>query len=128
MKTINGVPDGWRGWRARAGRGSTLSLLVGAVAFAPALVFAQTTDGGVGTTGSSFTQLHALIDTIVNVLQYSGVAVVSLAIVWAGYKMIFQHARWTDVATVVLGALLIGGASVIATWLFAGFSGTTGSY
>ncbi|MGA9667557.1 MAG: TrbC/VirB2 family protein [Terracidiphilus sp.] len=70
----------------------------------------------------SFTQLQSTMTSIVTLLQGAGVAVVTVAIAWAGYKMIFQHARWSDVATVVLGALLIGAAATIAQWLIPALS------
>jgi len=66
---------------------------------------------------ASFTQLDTTLQAVVGWLQGAGVAAVTVAIIWAGYKMIFQHARWTDVATVVLGAVLIGAAATIATLL-----------
>jgi type IV secretion system protein VirB2 len=72
---------------------------------------------GVASAAANFSQLDSTLLTIVSGLQGAGIAVVTVAIIWAGYKMIFQHARWTDVATVVLGAVLIGAATTIANWL-----------
>jgi type IV secretion system protein VirB2 len=66
---------------------------------------------------SPFGQLNSSLSSIVTLLQGAGVLVVTVAVMWAGYKMIFQHARWADVATIVLGAILIGGASAIAGFL-----------
>jgi len=59
-------------------------------------------------------------DTIVNVntiLATISVAVVTIAIVWAGFKMIFQGARLTDVANVLIGGTLVGGASAMASYI-----------
>jgi len=72
---------------------------------------------GFANAAANFTQLDSTMLTVVSTLQGAGIAVVTVAIIWAGYKMIFQHARWTDVATVVLGAVLIGAATTIANWL-----------
>jgi type IV secretion system protein VirB2 len=72
---------------------------------------------GVAGATANFNQLNSTLLTVVSGLQGAGIAVVTVAIIWAGYKMIFQHARWTDVATVVLGAVLIGAATTIANWL-----------
>ncbi|MFG6417196.1 TrbC/VirB2 family protein [Roseateles sp. DC23W] len=61
-------------------------------------------------------------DTVVNVntiLVTISIAVVTIAIIWAGFKMIFQGARLADVANVLIGATLIGGASAMATYLVA---------
>lgn len=67
--------------------------------------------------GQEFAQLNQTLENVAKLLQGAGVAVVTVAIVWAGYKMVFQHSRWSDVSTVVLGAIFIGAAGSIATWL-----------
>lgn len=59
-------------------------------------------------------------DTVVNVneiLATISIAVVTIAIVWAGFKMIFQGARLSDVANILMGATLIGGASAMAAFI-----------
>ncbi len=59
-------------------------------------------------------------DTVVNIneiLATISIAVVTIAIIWAGFKMIFQGARLADVANVLIGATLIGGASAMAAYL-----------
>lgn len=59
-------------------------------------------------------------DTVVNVntiLATISIAVVTIAIIWAGFKMIFQGARLSDVANVLIGATLIGGAGAMASYL-----------
>jgi type IV secretion system protein VirB2 len=59
-------------------------------------------------------------DTVTNVnaiLATISIAVVTIAIIWAGFKMIFQGARLSDVANVLIGATLIGGAGAMASYL-----------
>lgn len=59
-------------------------------------------------------------DTVVNVnaiLVTISVAVVTIAIVWAGFKMIFHGARLTDVANVLIGGTLVGGAGAMAAYI-----------
>ncbi|KQV46968.1 conjugal transfer protein TrbC [Pelomonas sp. Root1217] len=59
-------------------------------------------------------------DTVVNVntiLVTISVSVVSIAILWAGFKMIFQGARLTDVANVLVGGTLVGGAGAMAAYI-----------
>jgi len=60
---------------------------------------------------------NTLMQNILTVMQGISVAVVSIAVMWVGYKMVFQHARWSEVANIVIGALFIGGAGAIASWL-----------
>jgi type IV secretion system protein VirB2 len=63
------------------------------------------------------------VDTVMTNIQtvLSGVAVVAftIALIWAGFKMAFQHAKWSEISNIVIGAILVGGASGIASWLIA---------
>lgn len=65
----------------------------------------------------SFSKLNDTLTNVVNVLQGAGVLIVTVAIVWAGYKMVFQHSKWADISTLVIGAVFIGGAASMAKWL-----------
>lgn len=59
-------------------------------------------------------------DTVANVnaiLVTISVAVVTIAIIWAGFKMIFQGARLADVANVLIGGTLVGGAAAFASYI-----------
>jgi type IV secretion system protein VirB2 len=59
-------------------------------------------------------------DTVANVeavLVAISVAVVSISIIWAGFKMIFQGARLADVANVLIGGTLVGGAAAFASYI-----------
>lgn len=59
-------------------------------------------------------------DTVMNVntiLVTISIAVVTIAIIWAGFKMIFQGARLADVANVLMGGTLIGGAGAMAAYI-----------
>ncbi|CAJ0808355.1 hypothetical protein LMG19083_04693 [Ralstonia psammae] len=72
--------------------------------------------------GEAFTQFAETLERVFHVLQTAGVVVVALAISWAGYRILFQHARWADVATLVIGALFVGAAPSLAVWLLYGTS------
>jgi type IV secretion system protein VirB2 len=41
----------------------------------------------------------------------------TIAIIWAGFKMIFQGARLADVANVLIGGTLVGGAAAFASFI-----------
>jgi type IV secretion system protein VirB2 len=61
-------------------------------------------------------------DTVINVqtiLVTISIAVVTIAIIWAGFKMIFQGARLADVANVLIGGTLVGGAAAFAGYIVA---------
>ena len=83
----------------------TLSFLV-ASAFAPARGGAQ-----------GFTKISTTVNNVQAILVTISVAVVTIAIIWAGFKMIFQGARLADVANVLLGGTLVGGAAAFAAFI-----------
>ena len=61
------------------------------------------------------------VNTTLTLIQTTliGVSVVCLtiAIIWAGFKMIFQGARLADVANVLIGGTLVGGAAAFASYI-----------
>ena len=76
------------------------------IALAPRLVLAQ-----------GFDKINTTITNINTMLTTISVAVVTIAIIWAGFKMIFQGARLADVANVLIGGTLIGGAAAFASYI-----------
>jgi type IV secretion system protein VirB2 len=67
-------------------------------------------DGGFDKVNTTVTNVNTILVTI-------SVAVVTIAIIWAGFKMIFQGARLADVANVLLGGTLVGGAAAFASYI-----------
>ena len=66
---------------------------------------------------AQITKLQSTMDKIVSILSGVGVAVFTIALLWVGFKMAFQHAKWAEVSNIVIGAFIVGGASGIANWL-----------
>lgn len=64
-------------------------------------------DGITGNAGKILEQVKTGLVTL-------GVVVITIAIIFAGYQIAFMHKRFTDVAPIVIGAVLIGAASSIA--------------
>ncbi|ESQ79270.1 TrbC/VirB2 family protein [Asticcacaulis sp. YBE204] len=62
-------------------------------------------------------KLTTVLDNVKSALLGVGVVVFTIMIAWAGYKMGFQHAKWSEVSNIVIGAVLVGGAAAIAGWL-----------
>lgn len=58
------------------------------------------------------------------ILKVASVSIVTIAVVFAGYQIAFAHKRLSDVAPLLIGGLLIGGASALASWFMSGW--TTG--
>ena len=66
-----------------------------------------------------FDQIETTVANIEAILVTISIAVVTIAIIWAGFKMIFQGARLADVANVLIGGTLIGGAAAFASFIVA---------
>lgn len=61
--------------------------------------------------------VNTLFQTILTTLQGVSIVVVTIAIVWAGYKMIFTSANLQQVAGPFLGAVLVAAAPWLAELL-----------
>lgn len=61
--------------------------------------------------------VNTFMETVVSLLKGAGVLIVTIAIMWCGYKMVFKGASFSEVAMIFIGGLLIGGASTIAGYL-----------
>lgn len=82
-------------------------------------VLAQANFGGTDTkTCDFFTSLTGL-------LNIASIAVVTIAVIFAGYQIAFAHKRIGDVAPILIGGLLIGAAGQIARMLLGGEAGGT---
>ncbi len=66
---------------------------------------------------AGFDKVNTTVTNINAILVTISIAVVTIAIIWAGFKMIFQGARLADVANVLIGGTLIGGAAAFATFI-----------
>ncbi len=64
-----------------------------------------------------FDKINTTVTNVQAILVTISVAVVTIAIIWAGFKMIFQGARLADVANVLIGGTLIGGAAAFASYI-----------
>ncbi len=64
-----------------------------------------------------FDRINTTVTNVNGILVTISVAVVTIAIIWAGFKMIFAGARLADVANVLIGGTLIGGAAAFASYI-----------
>ncbi|KAB8173761.1 type VI secretion protein [Lysobacter maris] len=72
-------------------------------------------------------QTCGFLDQIVGLLGIASIAVVTIAIIFAGYQIAFAHKRLSDVSTILIGALLIGGAGQLAGWILGDEYGECGA-
>ncbi|MES2899566.1 MAG: TrbC/VirB2 family protein [Pseudomonadota bacterium] len=80
-----------------------LCLLACAMIATPA--FAQ-----IAKVNSTMTQLQSILTGV-------AVTIFTIALLWVGFKMAFQHAKWAEVSNIVIGGIICGGAPGIAAWL-----------
>jgi len=64
-----------------------------------------------------FDKINTTVTNVNAILVVVSIAVVTIAIIWAGFKMIFQAARLVDVANILIGGTLIGGAGAFAAFI-----------
>ena len=70
-----------------------------------------------GASAQGFDKVNTTVTNVNTILVTISVAVVTIAIIWAGFQMIFQGARLADVANVLLGGTLVGGAAAFASYI-----------
>lgn len=80
------------------------------LALVPGIALAQDVAGATTRVQSFFGNINAL-------LNVASIAVVTIAIIFAGYQIAFNHKRIGDVAPVLIGGFLIGAAAQIAKML-----------
>lgn len=94
------------------------ALLIAAVTI-PGIAFAETTDGGFT---AACENVAGFFGNFQMILKAVSVGIVTIAIVFAGYQIAFAHKRISDVAPILIGGLLIGGAATIAVWFVGDFA------
>jgi type IV secretion system protein VirB2 len=67
--------------------------------------------------GQGFDKVNTTVTNVNAILVTISEAVVTIAIIWAGFKMIFQGARLADVANILIGGTLVGGAAAFASYI-----------
>jgi type IV secretion system protein VirB2 len=84
-----------------------------AILLAPGLAWAQAAPdfGGMDSKVTGFLQ------NINGLLNLASIAVVTIAVIFAGYQIAFAHKRISDVAPILIGGFLIGAAAQIAKML-----------
>jgi type IV secretion system protein VirB2 len=97
-----------------------MAALFVAVLAVPNVLFAQTFEGADQRVCGFFNDVRGL-------LNMASVAIVTIAVIIAGYQIAFAHKRISDVAPILIGGLLIGAASQIAGMLLLGDGATADS-
>jgi type IV secretion system protein VirB2 len=94
-----------------------MAIVFVAVLAVPNMLFAQTFEG-------ADQRVCGFFDDVRGLLNLASVAIVTIAVIIAGYQIAFAHKRISDVAPILIGGLLIGAASQIAGMLLLGDGAT----
>ena len=86
-------------------------VMVGALVV-PELALAQGFDDA-----EAQTKVEGFFGSLNSLLNIASIAVVTIAVIFAGYQIAFAHKRISDVAPVLIGGFLIGAAAQIAKML-----------
>lgn len=90
---------------------------VAAAAFMAAVALAPTIGLAADDFNSATGGACTFVKNIHTILNMMSVAVVTIAVIFAGYQIAFAHKRISDVAPILIGGVLIGAAGQIAKML-----------
>jgi type IV secretion system protein VirB2 len=83
------------------------------LAMTPGLALAQ----AAADFGGTDSKVTGFLQNINGLLNMASIAVVTIAVIFAGYQIAFAHKRISDVAPILVGGFLIGAAAQIARML-----------
>lgn len=95
----------------------TLKTLLMATLFVGALFAPQVFANGATDFGGTDKKVCSFFNNINGLLNIASIAVVTIAVIFAGYQIAFAHKRIADVAPILIGGVLIGAAGQIARML-----------
>lgn len=82
---------------------------LGQLLFTVLVIFASTSAHAAG-----LSHLNTLLSTVAGWLEVAGIAIVTVALMWCGYKWLWDNADVRDLGKILFGSLLIGGAAEAA--------------
>lgn len=86
----------------------------------PGTAFAQDATDTIDTTCKFASNINKILNAV-------SIVVVTIAVIFSGYQIAFAHKRISDVAPVMIGAILIGAAGQIAKMFLAGSTSASGA-
>ena len=66
---------------------------------------------------AQISKVNTVMSNVQAVLAGVSITIFTIVIMWAGIKMAWQQAKWSDISNIVIGGILVGGAAGIAAWL-----------
>lgn len=67
--------------------------------------------------GDGFTRVSTVFNNVNTVLIAAGVSIMTMAILWCGYKVTFRGASFDDISKPLIGGIILGAAPTLAGFL-----------
>jgi type IV secretion system protein VirB2 len=96
---------------------STAAAFVYAAAFVAVLALPDIAMAQAADFGGTDAKVTGFLTSINGLLNLASIAVVTIAVIFAGYQIAFAHKRISDVAPILIGGFLIGAAGQLAKML-----------
>lgn len=97
--------------------GMGMAIMFVSALFLPGLALAQEPTGEGGDFTATGETVCGFFSNVNGLLNIASIAVVTIAVIFAGYQIAFNHKRVGEVATILIGGVLIGAAGQIARML-----------
>jgi len=115
---LNPLSRGYILHSARTRNAVLMCLAVLLAVVLPSVAFGQDASETITTTCTFASNINKILNAV-------SIVVVTIAVVFSGYQIAFAHKRFTEVAPVLIGAILIGAASQIANMFLKTSAGTS---
>ena len=66
---------------------------------------------------AQISRVNTVMDNVATVLTGVSVTIFTICLMFAGFKMAFQQAKWSEISNIVIGGIIVGGAAGIAAWI-----------
>ncbi|MDQ1815807.1 TrbC/VirB2 family protein [Massilia sp. CCM 9210] len=66
---------------------------------------------------AQISKVNSVMTNVQTVLTGVAVTCFTISLMFAGFKMAFQHSKWSEISNIVIGGIIVGGAAGIAGWL-----------
>ena len=66
---------------------------------------------------AQISKVNTVMSNVQTMLTGVAVTAFTIALLWAAFKMAFQHAKWSEISNIVIAGIIAGGSSGIASWL-----------
>lgn len=67
--------------------------------------------------GGGFDRVNTVFDNVNGILIAAGAGIMTMCLLWCGYKVMFKGASFEDISKPLIGGIILGGAPTLAGFL-----------